>query len=96
MPRATSRGAVLAEAGEDAVEIVEGNVHFPPATVRTEQLRSSGHHTVCGWKGTASYCDVVVHDAVNADAALYYPETLPEARQVEGYVAFWHSVEVER
>jgi uncharacterized protein (DUF427 family) len=96
MPRATWNGAVLAEAGDDAIEIVEGNVYFPPQAVHAERLRPSKTHTVCGWKGTASYYDVVVGDAVNADAAWYYPETLPEAKQVEGYVAFWHGVEVER
>lgn len=95
MPRATWNGAVLAEADEDAVEIVEGNVYFPPASVRTAHLRPSDTHTVCGWKGTASYYDVEVDGKVNRDAAWYYPETLPEARRVEGYVAFWHGVEVE-
>jgi uncharacterized protein (DUF427 family) len=96
MPRATWHGTVLADAGDDAVEIVEGNVYFPPGAVKMQWLRPSEHHTVCGWKGTASYYDVVVDDAVNANAAWYYPETLPEAKHVEGYVAFWHGVEVER
>ncbi len=96
MPRATWNGAVLAEAEDDAVETVEGNVYFPPSAVRMERLRPSDHHTVCGWKGTASYYDVVVDERVNANAAWYYPETLPEAKKVEGFVAFWHGVEVER
>ncbi len=96
MPRATWKDAVLAEADAAAIEIVEGNVYFPPDAVQSELLRPSATHTVCGWKGTASYYDVVVDDAVNADAAWYYPETLPEAKRVEGYVAFWHGVEVER
>ncbi len=96
MPRATWNGTVLAEATDDAVEIVEGNVYFPPQAVRMERLRGSDHHTVCGWKGTASYYDVVVGDEVNGNAAWYYPETLPEAKKVEGYIAFWHGVEVEQ
>jgi uncharacterized protein (DUF427 family) len=96
MPRATWNGAVLAEAGDEEVEIVEGNVYFPPQAVHREHLRDSASHTVCGWKGTASYYDVVVGDAVNADAAWYYPETLAAAKNVEGFVAFWHGVVVER
>ena len=51
---------------------------------------------MCGWKGTASYYDVVVGDAVNADAAWYYPSAQPAAKNVEGYVAFWKGVTVER
>jgi uncharacterized protein (DUF427 family) len=96
MPRASWHGALLAEASDDAVEIVEGNVYFPPEAVKRDHLRPSGTHTVCGWKGTASYYDVVVGDQVNGDAAWYYPEPLPAARHVEGYVAFWHGVQVDR
>lgn len=95
MPRATWNGAVLAEASEDVVQLVEGNTYFPPATVDSSCLRPSQTHSVCGWKGTASYYDVVVDGEVNRDAAWYYPETLPAAKHVEGYVAFWHGVTVE-
>jgi len=96
MPRASWNGTVIADAGEDAVEIVEGNVYFPPDAVRREFLQPSETHTLCGWKGTASYYDVVVDGAVNRDAAWYYPATLPAAKNVEGYLAFWNGVEVER
>ena len=95
MPRASWNGMVIAEAPDDAVEIVEGNVYFPPGAVRSEFLRASETHTICGWKGTASYYDLVVDDQVNRDAAWFYPETLPEARKVQGYVAFWNGVDVE-
>jgi uncharacterized protein (DUF427 family) len=96
MPRASWNGTVIAEAGDESVKIVEGNVYFPPDAVRDEFLKPSETHTVCGWKGTASYYDVVVDGSVNRDAAWYYPDTLPEAKQVEGFVAFWNGVEVER
>ncbi len=94
MARATWNGATLAES--DTFEIVEGNVYFPASAVRREHLRNSATHTVCGWKGTASYYDVVVGDAVNADAAWYYPSTQDAAKNVEGHVAFWKGVTVER
>jgi uncharacterized protein (DUF427 family) len=96
MPRATWNGTVLAEASDEVVEIVEGNVYFPPESVRAEHLRPAETHTICGWKGTASYYDVVVGDEVNRDAAWYYPDTLPAAKHVEGYLAFWHGVDVSR
>jgi uncharacterized protein (DUF427 family) len=96
MARATWNDAVLAEAPAEAIELVEGNVYFPPDAVRAEHLRPSPTQTVCGWKGTASYYDVVVDGRVNRDAAWYYPSTKDEAKHVEGYVAFWHGVTVER
>ena len=51
-------------------------------------------HTVCGWKGRASYYDVVVDGEVNENAAWYYPETLEAANNIRGYVAFWKGVTV--
>jgi uncharacterized protein (DUF427 family) len=84
---------VIAES--DRTEVVEGNVYFPPETVRSEFLRSSDTHTVCWWKGTASYYTIVVEGAENADAAWYYPEASEKAKTIEGYVAFWKGVTVE-
>ena len=96
MARASWNGQTLAEAPADAVEIVEGNVYFPPSAVRNDLLRRSETHTICGWKGTASYYDVVVEGEVNRDAAWYYPLTKDAAKHVEGYVAFWRGVTIER
>ena len=95
MARATWNGALLAEAPVEAIEIVEGNIYFPPDTVHGEFFKPSETRTVCGWKGTASYYDVVVGGEVNPDAAWCYPATKDKAKQVEGYVAFWHGVTVE-
>ena len=30
----------------------------------------------------------------NRDAAWYYPETKPDAKNIEGYIAFWKGVQV--
>ena len=94
MARATWHGAVIAES--DTFEIVEGNVYFPPGAVKREHLRESSTHTVCPWKGTASYYTVVVGGQENADAAWYYPEPKPAASNIAGHVAFWRGVQVER
>ena len=95
MPKATWNGAVIAQAKADEVELVEGNVYFPPDKVDKTHLRDSQTHTVCSWKGTASYYDVVVNGDVNKDAAWYYPVTKPAAEHIAGYVAFWKGVGVE-
>jgi uncharacterized protein (DUF427 family) len=94
MARAIWNGTVLAES--DVHELVEGNVYFPASSVKRELLRDSDTHTVCGWKGTASYYDVVVGDQVNRDAAWYYPEPKSAAAQIKGHIAFWKGVSVER
>jgi len=94
MAKATWNGAVLAES--DTYETVEGNVYFPPTALKKEHLKDSATHTVCGWKGTASYYDVEVDGQVNKDAAWYYPETKEAAENIRGYVAFWKGVKVEK
>lgn len=94
MPKAIWHGAVIAEAASDQVEIVEGNIYFPIAAVHTELLQASDTHTVCPWKGTASYYHVVVDGEVNQDAAWYYPQPKDAARQISGHVAFWKGVQV--
>jgi uncharacterized protein (DUF427 family) len=91
--RAVWNGTVIAESPQS--EIVEGNHYFPPDSVHREFLRPSEKHSVCGWKGTASYYDVVADGEVNKDAAWYYPEIKPAAKQIEGHVAFWRGITVE-
>lgn len=91
--KATWKGAVLAESDETVV--VEGNHYFPAESVRREYFRESATHTTCGWKGEASYYDVLVDGEVNADAAWYYPEPKEAAQEIKGRVAFWKGVRVE-
>lgn len=93
MAKAIWNGAVLAES--DDTVIVEGNHYFPPESVSMTYLKESDHHTVCWWKGTASYYNVMVDGQVNLNAAWYYPETSAEAEKIKGYVAFWKGVRVE-
>ena len=92
MPKATWRGKVIAES--DRFETVEGNIYFPPESVKPEHVRPSQTTSLCPWKGTASYYTVVVDDQENPDAAWYYPETKEAAQSIRGMVAFWKGVEV--
>ena len=93
MAKAVWNGIVLAES--DNTEIVEGNHYFPPETVKMEHFKQSEHHTVCPWKGTASYYNVETDGKVNENAAWYYPEPKKAANHIKGYLAFWKGVEVK-
>lgn len=92
MARATWNGTVIAESDETV--IVENNHYFPLSSVSEGVLAESSAHSVCPWKGTASYYDVVVDGATNSDAAWYYPEPKDAAKEITGRVAFWKGVEV--
>ena len=91
--RAVWNGVVVAES-DDTVRL-EGNHYFPLDSVRREFLHPSSTHTVCPWKGQASYYDVVVNGETNRDAAWFYPNPSLAAAKIAGHVAFWHGVEVE-
>jgi uncharacterized protein (DUF427 family) len=90
---ASWNGEVIA--ASDDVVFVEGNAYFPREALNKKFFEESQHHTFCGWKGTASYFDVVVDGKRNENAAWYYPDPFPAARKIAGRVAFWHGVEVD-
>lgn len=90
--RAIWNGTVIAES-EDTV-VVEGNHYFPVGSVKQELLRDSSTHTICPWKGKASYYSVEVDGQVNTDAAWYYPTPSSAAQQIAGRIAFWRGVTV--
>jgi uncharacterized protein (DUF427 family) len=92
MTTATWNGAVIAES--DDIVTVEGNAYFPLESVREGVLRPSATHSVCPWKGTASYYDVDVAGQVNRDAAFYYPTPKDAAAEITGRIAFWKGVQV--
>lgn len=92
--KAIWNGKIIAES-EDTIN-VEGNQYFPANTVNKDFLSGSETHTVCHWKGTASYYNLVVDGETNKDAAWYYPETSGLAENIKGYIAFWKGVEVSK
>ena len=96
MPKAIWNGKLIAQADAGEVQLVEGNVYFPPGKVEQALLKPSDTHSFCPWKGTASYYDVVVDGKTNKDAAWYYPETKDAAKHVRGYIAFWKGVDVSK
>jgi uncharacterized protein (DUF427 family) len=90
---------VIAEADKDALIYIEGNWYFPPDAIDKQYYQPSDTHTVCPWKGMASYYNVVVNGESNKDAAWYYPEPVQSAfektkKDFTNYVAFWRGVTV--
>jgi uncharacterized protein (DUF427 family) len=84
---------VIAES--DDTVVVENNHYFPIDSVDRELLQDSDTTSVCPWKGTANYYDIVVDGKTNRDAAWYYAEPKDAAANIRGRVAFWKGVRVE-
>ena len=91
--QAVWQGVVLARSADTIV--VEGNRYFPADSVRAEYVETSRTHTICPWKGLASYYSVTVDGVTSRDAAWYYPHPWFLARRIKGRVAFWRGVQVE-
>ncbi len=89
---ATFRGTQIAQS--DRTIVIEGNHYFPLDSVVAGALEPSETHTVCPWKGEASYYDVVVGSERSVDAAWYYPQPKDAAAEIAGRVAFWKDVTV--
>jgi uncharacterized protein (DUF427 family) len=94
MPKAIWNGKTIAET--DIFEVVEGNIYFPPDSLKQEYFAESDHTSVCGWKGTANYYTVSVDGKTNPNAAWVYREPYPKAANIKNYVAFWKGFEVQR
>jgi len=92
--KAIWNGQVIAES--DNTIMVEHNQYFPESGIKKEFFKPSSTHSTCPWKGVASYYTLEVDGKENKDAAWYYPSTKEAAKNIEGYVAFWKGVKVEK
>jgi len=92
MAKAIWNGVVLAES--DSFETVEGNIYFPPDSIKKEYFKESDTYSTCFWKGKADYYHVEVDGEKNKDAAWYYPDPKSKAENIKDHVAFWKGVEV--
>lgn len=90
--KAIWNGTILAES--DQTVVVEGNHYFPLSSLKQEFFQPSTHTTECSWKGACNYYTVKVEDKVNENAAWFYPDPKPAARNITGHVAFWKGVQV--
>jgi len=92
MPKAVFNKTIIAE--YDDIILLEGSHYFPPDSVNKQYLRPSKTTTVCPWKGTAAYYDVVVEDKESRDAAWSYPDPSTAALAIKDHVAFGEEVEI--
>ena len=87
--QAIYNGIVLAES--DDIVTVDGNPYFPREAMKTEFFRDSRLTTVCGWKGTARYWDVVVGDEVITNVVWAYDTPKPDAETIRERFAFYRN-----
>jgi uncharacterized protein (DUF427 family) len=92
--KAIWNNTVIAESNDTIV--VENNSYFPPSSINKAYFKLTETHTTCPWKGVASYYSLEVDGQTNKDAAWYYPSPKDAAKQIEGHVAFWKGVKIEK
>ena len=71
--------------------MVDGNPYFPREAINTEFFRDSRLTTVCGWKGTARYWDVVVGDQVITNVVWAYDTPKTSAEKIQERFAFYRN-----
>jgi len=90
--KAIWNNAIIAES--DHTIVVENNHYFPKDSIKQDFFKPSATHTICPWKGEASYYSLDVNGSENKDAAWFYPQAKEAAKNIENYVAFWKGVKV--
>ncbi|MDA3860164.1 MAG: DUF427 domain-containing protein [Melioribacteraceae bacterium] len=83
---------IIAESNETVV--VENNHYFPVNSINNKYFENSDMHSICPWKGEASYYSLIVDGKTNKDAAWFYPNPKEKAEQIKNHVAFWKGVKV--
>jgi uncharacterized protein (DUF427 family) len=63
--------------------------YFPIADIRMDLMRPSRHTTLCPYKGTARYHDLVVGDRTIQTFMWSYPEPIPACPPIAGYASFY-------
>ncbi len=81
---AESSGCVIVRESDHVAQL-----YFPRSDVDEDLLIESGHHTICPFKGEASYAGLRVGDARFDDVMWWYPEPMDEVSGLDGLVAFY-------
>ncbi len=87
-----ARGAIIAETGRALILDEDGYppvTYFPREDVEMAFLDASDHTSVCPYKGTASYFDLVAKSGTVANAAWSYEDPKPELAAIRGHIAFY-------
>lgn len=78
----TRRPKLLSETG------LPNRYYIDPEDVRAGVWEPSATHSVCPYKGTASYRTLQIGDRRIADAAWLYPEPYEDAAKIRGHLSF--------
>ncbi len=92
MKTAKLNNKVIAQS-ENTVE-ASSYIYFPVKDINMKFLSSNEHSSVCPFKGTASYYDVIVDGVKSENAAWYYSVPKKDFEYIKDYVAFWKDVEI--
>ena len=90
--RVVFNGVTIAET-DRALRVLETS-HPPvyyilPEDVKREYLTETATHTVCEYKGQASYYSVTVEGKSSFDAAWFYPDPTARFMVIKDYIAFY-------
>ncbi|MEH0109032.1 DUF427 domain-containing protein [Tersicoccus sp. MR15.9] len=88
----TVDGQVLADSTRPVVLVETGlppRYYLPREDVRMDLLTPNDTHTVCAYKGVASYWSATVDGRTVADAAWTYPDPLHDGEPVRDLVCFY-------
>ncbi|MCK0144604.1 DUF427 domain-containing protein [Arenibacter sp. F26102] len=68
--------------------------YFPAESIKKSIFSPSTNHTICPWKCTSPYYNIMVDCIKNKDAPRYYQEISDLAKAIKGEIAFWKGVTV--
>src|SRR5438874_901037 len=83
--RAYKGGELVVDTHRPVVVWREGKT-VPQYVFHAEDVNGSDRHSICPYKGVASYYTV----GGNKDIAWYYPDPLPGVERIKDLVAFWN------
>lgn len=87
--RAIARSSAAKALYETRLPVV---VYFPREDLGVRLHLNPEYRTFCPFKGTATYYDVEIDGTIVQNAAWSYENALPEAAEIQGYVAFASSI----
>lgn len=92
--KAIWKDSVLAES--DNTKVVENHHYFPADSINSKFFELSDTHTICPWKGKASYFHIKAGDDHKEDAAWFYPHPTKAASEIKNHVAFSEDIEIKK
>jgi uncharacterized protein (DUF427 family) len=90
--KAVWNNIIIADSDE-TIEL-EANHYFPPDSIYEEFFVESEKTSKCHWKGLAKYYSIHVGNAINLNAAWYYPSPKEEVNHIKNYIAFWKGIQI--